>query len=157
MRSIEYLTPEICKKLAPDIRQCDRDEILASHGLTDMERILNNAREFSHESYAWLIDDLPVAAFGVAPGSYIQRIGIPWMIASDGICGGNAINFLRNSKIIVNYWRHRWDYLENYVDSRNTTSIKWLRFLGFKIHEALPFGVQKMPFHRFSLKGINYV
>lgn len=157
MRAIEFLTPELCKILAPKIRQSDRNEVLASHGLSDMERILNNARSFSHEAYAWIIDGEPIAAFGVAPGSYLQSFGIPWMLGTEEICGSNAINFLRNSKIIINYWLSRWDYLENYVDARNEISLRYLKFLGFVIDEPIPFGVQKLPFHRFYMKGDYHV
>lgn len=156
-REIEFLTPAICADLAPRIREDDRAEVLASHGMTDMEKVLINARHLSHESWAWVVDGVPVAAFGVAPASYVHKHGQPWILSTDGIGGENASIFLRNSRIIVNYWRFQWDYLENYVDARNQRAIRWLKFLGFQLHEPAPYGVAGLPFHRFEAKGGEHV
>ena len=41
--------------------------------------------------------------------------------------------------------------LTNYADARNTTAIRWLRWLGFNILPAIPFGLDGLPFHPFEL------
>lgn len=46
--------------------------------------------------------------------------------------------------------------LTNYVDARNAVSIRWLRWLGFEIEPAAPFGIHGLPFHRFSMR-VNHV
>ena len=151
MKAIEFLTPEHIKSLAPRIREADKREVYASHRVTDMEKCLLNSLEMSHEAWCWVIDGVPVAAFGVTPGCYLTRMGIPWLLASDEIYD-HIHDFLKTSKIIVDYWRNNWDMLSNYVDARNIKSIKWLKFLGFIIDEPTIYGLEKLPFHRFEIK-----
>ena len=151
MKSIEFLTHEHIRVLAPKIREADRREVFASHHITDMEKCLVNSLEMSHEAWAWVIDGVPVAAFGVTAGCYLTRTGTPWLLASDEIYD-HIYDFLKTSKIIVEYWSNNWDVLSNYVDARNIISIKWLKFLGFMIHPARPYGLEYLPFHKFDIK-----
>lgn len=75
--------------------------------------------------------------------------GIPWMLATP-----RAEEFTRDFIIEGRRWvgemLERYGHLVNYVDARNTKSIRWLRKLGFRIHEPEPFGVQQLPFHKFT-------
>jgi len=45
-----------------------------------------------------------------------------------------------------------YSHLENWVDARNTKAINWLRWLGFTVHDPVPFGVAGLPFHRFDMR-----
>lgn len=157
MRSIEYLNAGHCKELAQKIRQADRDEVRASHGITDMEECLLNCMKYSSEAWAWVVDGRPIAAFGIAPGSFLTREGIPWMLATDALYA-HKYAFMKYAMIILHYWMTEWNVLTNWVDARNTRSIRWLKKLGFVFHEALPYGAEGMPFHRFEMrKGVSHV
>jgi hypothetical protein len=152
MRTIEHLDARYCAILAPLIRDSDRAEVYASHGILDMEQCLLDSIAISHESWCWVIDGEPVAAFGVAPGSYLTRQGIPWLLATDAL-ERHTYSFVKNSKIIVDYWLTKWDVLSNYVDARNEHSIKWLKSLGFTIHDPVICGYEERLFHRFEKQG----
>ena len=39
------------------------------------------------------------------------------------------------------------------VDARNARAIRWLRWLGFRIHPAEAHGIQGLPFHRFEMRS----
>jgi hypothetical protein len=43
-------------------------------------------------------------------------------------------------------------FLENWVDARNVTSIKWLKWCGFDFDDPAPFGVEQLMFHRFEMR-----
>ena len=156
MRTIERLDAHYCEILAPLIRESDRAEVYASHGIIDMEQCLLDSVCISDEAWVWVVDDQPVAAFGVAPGSYLTRQGIPWLLATDEI-SRHTYAFLKNSKIIVDYWLTKWIVLSNYVDARNECSIKWLKMLGFTVHDPIICGYEDRLFHRFEKRGGVYV
>ena len=45
-----------------------------------------------------------------------------------------------------------YTWLVNWVDDRNTCAIRWLKWMGFTIHEPEPYGVANLPFRRFDMK-----
>ena len=60
--------------------------------------------------------------------------------------------FLKRSKPWLEDIKKDYNYLENYVDARNTLSIKWLKWLGFKVEDPIPYGVNGEPFHKFTME-----
>ena len=42
----------------------------------------------------------------------------------------------------------------NYVDARHTDAIRWLKWLGFTLHPATPYGPFDLPFHKFTMGEI---
>ena len=45
-----------------------------------------------------------------------------------------------------------YSLLINFVDARHGVAIRWLKWLGFKVFPAKPFGPDKLPFHRFEMR-----
>jgi hypothetical protein len=43
----------------------------------------------------------------------------------------------------------------NYVYAENKKSIKWLEWLGFKVRDAQPIGINGANFHRFEMVNDN--
>jgi len=130
-----------------DVRQCDIDEIKAACGLNPAE-VLYASFEKSGPKISFSVGDDIVCVFGVT--DLLDSGGIPWMI------GTNAIEkhkkaFLKACSLIFPALKEEYSYLENYVDARNTTSIKWLKWLGFEVFEPHPFGLDRLPFHRFRM------
>ena len=137
-----------CVSLAPRLRQADKEELWASHHRTDMEPTLIECMERSLDSWAWLVDGLPVCAFGVAPFALLSPKAVPWMLGSEEL-RRHALPFLKGSRVVVDQWRGEFEGLENYVDARNVCSKRWLKWLGFTLEDAAPFGPEGMPFHKF--------
>jgi len=156
MRKIEFLSEKYIDMIANNIRESDRKEVYASHHITDMKEALMNCLALSHESWVWVVDDEPICVFGVSPGSYLTKQGIPWLLATEKL-NENIHSFIINSKIIVDYWKTKWDLLYNYVDASNEASIRWLKYLGFTIDEPAPYGMERLNFRRFHMKGRPYV
>lgn len=148
MRIIQATKKHI-ELLAPNLRQEDMAEIWASSKSTPLEA-LTRAFNLPGECWALMNGDEVICMFGVARLYILDSKGSPWMLASDEI-SKHYLYFLRESKKYVKIIKSRYENLENYVDARNKISIKWLRWLGFEIGEARPYGVLKMPFHKFNL------
>ena len=59
-------------------------------------------------------------------------------------------DFLHTSRILVEEWQKRFPILQNFIDARNVTHIRWLRWLDFTFisrrEQHGPFG---LPFYEF--------
>lgn len=148
--SIRPAVLEDAAELAPLLRQADRDEVFASHGLSP-EEALPLALNMSTHAWAGCLDDRVVCLFGVSPISMLTGKGSPWFLASPEI-EDHQIAFLRRNRPYVRFMSHVYPLLENHVDARNRKSMKWLRWLGFNLFPAEPWGYQQLPFHRFELR-----
>jgi hypothetical protein len=139
--------------LAPRLRASDRREVEASHGYRPLEA-LQIALEESDVSFAAVdADGRVLLLFGVALLTEYDA-GSPWMLAAEGFPFHRQGEFLRRSRWIVGTWIAFYHHLVNMVDARNTASIRWLRHLGAKIGDPVPYGVQQLPFYPFEFKGV---
>lgn len=128
-------------------RQADRDEMLACAGQSIAQAL---AAGLDQSLRAWVIEsgDLPLAAVGDTMHGI--GVGVPWMVTTDHIVG-DARGFLRGSRAVLMEMLQRHQQLVNYVDARNVVAIRWLSWLGFTIGDAVPYGVQGLPFHKFHM------
>jgi hypothetical protein len=137
--------------LAECMRFLDRQELEASHG-GDLVVAVQHAVDVSTSSWAMCVDGVMVMLGGVAPLSLLGGIGSPWMLGTEGL---NSVPGAL-TRIGVEYLRivqDSYPILINYVDARNTKSIRWLRRLGFKVaDDPIPYGPQKLPFYQFELR-----
>lgn len=99
-----------------------------------------------------LVDGRVMAIWGVGKVTQISEIGIPWMLTSIQV-EKHFRAFLRYSKGLLDDMKNETLVFDNVVDARNLVSIRWLRWLGFTIHDALPYGPDDMPFHRFTMEN----
>ena len=136
--------------ISATIRPEDRDEMWAAC-MQNPSQALENGLRFSDKTMTAMVNGLPVAMWGVVPESLIGNAGTPWMVASF-LIDKEFRTFLKHCRPPVMELLNQYDKLENYVDARNVRSIQWLRWLGFTIEEAKPYGVFKLPFHKFWMK-----
>lgn len=136
--------------IAHNMRQVDRDEVRASHGVSPLAALSNSFRA-SDEVLTGTVDGVPVCMFGVSPRTLTVGGGIPWMLATPEI-ETVSIKLLRTSKRWVDAKLSEYGVLTNYVDARNETSIRWLQWLGFSFSPAAPYGVAGLPFHKFTMR-----
>lgn len=136
------------EQFAPWIRAADRAEIWASHRMSPEAALDYGIRSSSH-AWAGFVDDTPVCVFGVTPRAMLGRVGTPWMLGTDAV-ERHAVTFLRRSRPCVSAMRAEYDALVNYVDARNLTAARWLRWLGFTLAAPEPYGPDRLPFHPFE-------
>ena len=137
-----------CKVLAPTLRQADKDEVWASHGLLPLQA-LQFSFLLSEEANTIISDNEDIIGmFGVTKHG---DIGIPWLLMSDDIYQPSHVRqFVPTSKKWVKQVQERYKILVNYVAQDNDKAIKWLRLLGFTfISLEENYGVNPKPFYEF--------
>lgn len=139
---------DIIEVLSLDLRQADRDEIKACIGTGSAEAI---AWSLQNSVDAWVVihKDKIEGVFGACLASFK---GIPWFLATDKF-SEFRITFMRQSLDFIMWLIDRYEHLENYIDSRNEKSIRWLKWLGFTVDEDIEYFMDdpNVPFYKFSM------
>lgn len=132
-----------------DIRGADRRELEASDG--DVRKAVLRG---------WLASSFCFAGVD-AGGRTLGIFGIfredacwwcPWLIGTNAL-DAHRRYLVRLSSALFPRLRARFPNMRNYVDARNTQSIRWLARLGFEFGSPAPYGVAGLPFYRFWIGG----
>ena len=150
MKQIVPTTPEHVAELARTMREADVEEVWAAAKLLPLEA-LQEGVQASDEPFTGLMDGKVVCIFGVAQATVLSEEGEPWLLASD-LIDETAHTFLRVNRVYVREIKKRYSKLSNYVDERNTAAKRWLRWLGFELQPAEPYGAFGLPFHKFEYR-----
>lgn len=134
--------------VAEDMRQTDRNEIWAADHLEPLACLRESVKR-SDLLWTVIINDVPAAIGGVSPlpESLRSRAGVCWMLGTDAI---KTVPdwFLFQTQVILGAMLMKYDYLSNFVDARNEVCLRWLKWLGFKIMPAAPYGAEQLMFHQ---------
>lgn len=137
--------------IAADMRPADRAEVWAASRLGP-EPALRRSLDASTHAWAIRVDGQPLVLMGVGPISLLGGIGVPWLLSA-GPAVRHAKVLHRAGLPILAAMRAAYPaLLVNFVDARNATSIRWLRWLGFVFEPAAPHGAFGLPFHRFTMR-----
>ena len=124
--TFESLKPEHAA-IAAHLRKADLDEInLLSRLSPDIAVAYSIAA--SEKGYAVFCNGELCAIFGVSGG-------VIWLVGTDTI-SKHPIAFYRISRLCFKNLCKGYSRLENFVDARNFLSLRWLKWLGFKIEPA---------------------
>lgn len=134
--------------IASNLRESDREELKASNADTPID-VLFESYELSSFAEVIYLDDEPAIVYGLTPLSVLAGVAAPWLLATPALDKIPKL-LLRYSPDGVAFMLRRYRTLMNYVDARNTRTIRWLAWLGFDIHPAVPYGLRGEPFHLFS-------
>lgn len=143
-------THDHVEALKSRLRPLDLLEIEASSGRRP-SLALELSWRVSEVCWTGLIKGEVVTMFGAGRKSLISRVGVPWMLGSQELSGA-GLEVGRRSKEYVKEMKSHFARLENFIDARQTRSIRWLRWCGFSIEPAAPYGVKGLPFHRFHME-----
>ncbi len=131
------------------LRDSDKMEIQAFSG-RDPDAALEHSAAISSLCWTAIKNGKVIAIFGAAGLSVMSTNGCPWMLGSEELnCSG--IEIVRISRYYVGEMKKRFPFLENYIDARQKRSIRWLKWCGFTVEPAIPFGIEAKLFHRFYL------
>lgn len=143
-------TQEDIVEMVRNMRESDKAELKASHGLDPYYALVHSIRQ-SIVSYTVRVDGELLVIFGVVPLTLHQGVS-PWMLATDAI-EKHGVVIYRETHKHVQAMIDRYGYLLNYVHSENIKSIRWLKWLGFTIHNPEEYGVCGELFHKFEMRG----
>jgi hypothetical protein len=147
-------TPAHVEHVAAHMRGSDAAECMAACGM-DPLTALSESVAVSAFTKTIVLGGEPAAIFGGADASHRVpgRAGVAWLLGTDAI-SRHPKAFWQASKAglaMLLVWSRR---LYNYVDARNTTSLRWLERLGARIiRPPVPYGVEGRAFYRFEFGG----
>lgn len=133
--------------LSPRLRRADAGEFLAN-GRCPTAGLLRAVDLSALVRTIVAPDGAPIALFGFA--EIRPDCACPWLVGSEALVTTHRSWFLRASADIVASGDHRWATFFNRVDARNVVHIRWLRWSGFLLQPAEPFGPHGMHFHPFT-------
>lgn len=150
MADLKYVkaTPELCDYIAAHLKEEDFREIVGASGVSPRKEIDFCVR-CSEWSMIALIDDVPVAVFGIRPVDPINRIGVVFLLTTGETLNHKMITG-RETKRAMRFFLKDWNMLYNYCDGGNVLVLRWLKFLGAKIYPAGPYGLFGRMYHRFE-------
>lgn len=96
----------------------------------------------------------PEIMFGVGDVNVLARVGAPWLLGTDAVVE-HYVGFLRGSISWRRQLSTRYRLLINAVDDRNEVSKRWLEWLGFKLGDPIPLGVERRMFRVFRMEAGN--
>lgn len=149
---IEWVKPtqSLVESIAEDMRQADIDEVWASNHHQPLESLMRG----------WGVSDLatvavyegePLVMIGLVKRDVLTGSGVVWMLGANRALKHKK-EFFKQTKPIIDEMLTVCPRLCNMVHNKNTSSIMWLKWLGFTIEEPIPHGPDGELFHRFHLE-----
>lgn len=149
---IEWVKPTraLVESIAEDMRLADVDEVWASSHHKPLESLMKG----------WGVSDLvtvavhngePLVMIGLVKRDLLTGSGVVWMLGANRALKHKK-EFFKQTKPIIDEMLTVCPRLCNMVHSKNTSSIMWLKWLGFTIDEPTPHGPDGELFHRFHLE-----
>lgn len=155
IRKFNFLN-DVYNTLFMELRASDVKEILDFTGEAPTESL---ARLISFYDELFVVEDdyeRILGIFGIIPdNTYLtENVGEVFFLATQELIYDHTISFIRQSKEVIDLLLLDYDVLYNYVSSENKKSIRWLKWLGFKVFEnkEVYFENPKVPFYFFKLE-----
>ena len=137
--------------VAKKMRPADVDEVRAATGATPLNGLTMSWTNSPRAATA-RIEDEPIAVYGIGRWqNEDENVGCPWLLGTEGVIE-HAAAFTRHTRPEFARMTQGYNRLVNFVDARNTTSVRWLKWLGFSFDEPAPYGVESRPFHRVYME-----
>lgn len=138
--------------ISKNLRQCDLAEIEAMAAVAPGEALKASLALSSHAYAVAGREGAPVAMFGAAPHP-LPGVGIVWMLGTEGI-RREAYSIAKATRRYFDELNAAYWMLWNFIDARNTASMRWLRWGGFKLLADRRFGPEGRLFHTFARTNI---
>lgn len=147
--NFSQITKDQVEDLIQNLCEEDRIEILGTGAEVDWG--IRSTVETSVESCAATTDKGEVIClFGITAENAILGEASPWFLSTPllkeyrrevAIC----------AKPVLDKWLAEYGVLTNYVDSRHTRAISWLRHMGATFEEIPAFGMYRRPYYKFTI------
>lgn len=143
--------PGDAARLFANLRASDLAECRA-YGHPGIAASIESSVNRSVLCWTGLVDGELAAIIGVAPVNMLTGVGSPWMLGTPVLDRHQRV-LVRMTPEYISRMLKAFPHLVNYVHAKNTTSVRWLRRLGFTLHEAVPYGPLGEPFHPFEMRA----
>ncbi|MGE4471084.1 MAG: hypothetical protein AB7D47_13200 [Desulfovibrio sp.] len=143
---------EHVRPIAANLREQDKAEVWAAGHVLPLEAVRGS---FLISDVAWTVispdTGAPFAMFGMRGPSLLGDGAEIWALGTDDVRRW-SIPFAKHSKFYVAEMLKVCEMLTNHVDTRNTVSRAWLRWLGATFDPPKPYGPDGLLFQRFELR-----
>ena len=143
--------PGDAARLFANLRASDLAECRA-YGHPGIAASIESSVNRSVLCWTGLVDGELAAIIGAAPVNMLTGVGSPWMLGTPVLDRHQRV-LVRMTPEYISRMLKAFPHLVNYVHAKNTTSVRWLRRLGFTLHEAVPYGPLGEPFHPFEMRA----
>lgn len=137
--------------LHANLRDSDRAECEA-YGEGDILEGIRASAARSVLCWSGFVDGKLAAIFGCAPLSLVSGIGSPWMLGTPVLDAHSRV-LVATVPDYIAVMLTAFPHLVNHVHAKNTTSVRWLRRLGFTMGNQEPYGALGAPFRQFEMKA----
>lgn len=127
--------------LIPRLRDADRREVLA-FGQEPLQALLESLSQ-SSEAYTVRAGGEMMCMTGVCPMTAIGQTGVPWLLGTD-LVRQHARYFMAQSRRLISRWLAIFPVLENRVPTDYAETLRWARWLGFKVEAGQPFSTIRL-------------
>jgi len=131
MRWIGTPTDEHVRLMVENIRQQDAVEAVR-YGYKTPAIAIEASMIESEKCYAVVLDDMPMALFGVIP--FDVNSGWPWLVTSS-LVEKHKRMFMSLSRMFVGRMICRYDHLAFAIDVDYERALRWARWCGFLLSE----------------------
>lgn len=139
-------------RMSPHVREADRRELWAGWRSRPEDSLRHGVERSSH-CFTAFVNLQPICMVGVVPESLLGATGVVWLIGTDAL-EDHQLGFLRRCRPHLGKIRSMYSYLHNYVSAENAAALRWLKWLGFTVQPAQPFGPDGAAFHHFEVRDV---
>lgn len=153
VQDLRHVSPDMAEvwldQIADNLRQGDLDEVRATSELPPRDALHLSYELSSHAYVIFSSQREPIAAFG-AGAFALPGVGVVWMLGTDGI-RKEAFGIARRTRKYFDELNAAYFMLWNFIDARNETSLRWLKWGGFELLEEHPsHGPERRLFYTFA-------
>ncbi len=145
--------PEDVEALIANLRESDLIECIA-YGRDDIPAGIRSSVNRSVLCWTGLADGEVASIMGCTPLNMLAGIGSPWMLGTPLLDRHSRV-LVRETPAYIARMLSIFPHLFNLVHVENTTSVRWLRRVGFTLHAPVPYGEMGEMFHPFEMKASN--
>jgi|TARA_R100000789_G_C3019127_1_gene153149 hypothetical protein len=119
-----------CEELAKHLRKPDFDEVVTVTKEAPLKPIVRGFRAATY-CKSVLNNGNMIMMYGVCPTLY-HKVGSPFLLGTDRFLEVK-LPFARQCKSRVEEMQKQYPILWNFIDSRNTVHLRWIKWCGFKL------------------------
>lgn len=137
---------------AIDLRPGDAREI-AAHGVTKEEG-LRRSLDRAIWADAYMAEGEVAAILGCGFSCLIGGHATPWLITGRPV-DRHRKEFLRLTRARIDELRTQYPVMVNWIHAPYVESLRWARWLGFRVEDPVPLGPLREPFCRIVMGEID--
>jgi len=129
----------------------DAEECRAAGGYSPMQAAMLCLQTATY-ARTLLISDAPVAFWGTNAVPGVPGVGGIWLLGTTGLLRHRRAFVRHCNRAALAPMLDQYHTLVNFVDARYTEAVRWVRWLGFTVLPAIPYGPFNLLFHPIVIR-----